>query len=232
MSYYRIIEWEQYQHYRDRDPPWIKLHRDTMTSRTWVSADDRSRLLAIACMLIAAGTANKIPADPGYVRRRAYLDYDPDFAPLVALGFIEFVNETKDLPEKRKRKIAPRKQALASDTECSSEGEREERRDRGETEGEERAFAAFTLAATERNWPQPRDLSDDRRKKLRARLKEHGEDGWTEMLAKARASDFITNEFPLKLDWVLEPKNFRKVIEGNYDNRSTGPPSTQKQGWN
>ncbi len=37
------------------------------------------------------------------------------------------------------------------------------------------------------------------------------------MLTKAGASDFLCSKFALKLDWVLEPANFTKVIEGNYD---------------
>ena len=84
-------------------------------------------------------------------------------------------------------------------------------------EEEEKAFSAFSLAAEKHGWPKPSKLSADRRKKLQARLAEHGGDGWDLMLLKAGASDFLCNEFRLTFDWVLEPRNFRKVIEGNYD---------------
>lgn len=134
-AHYRIVEWDHYQHYKDRDPPWIKLHRDLLTSHTWVSLTDASRVLAIACMLIAAGTDNKIPTDLAYLRRRAYLDHDPDFGPLVAVGFLEVVGDINALPEIRKQMLAPRKQPLANGTECSSEERREEgEKRRGETE--------------------------------------------------------------------------------------------------
>lgn len=123
MAHYRIVEWARYQHYRDRDPPWIKLHRDLLTSRTWVDSDDRSRLLAIACMLIAAGTENKIPADAKHVKRRAYFDWEPDFAPLVEVGFIELVSEINDLPEIRKPMLAP---ASAPQANACSESEAEQ----------------------------------------------------------------------------------------------------------
>lgn len=143
MALYRIVEWEQYQHYRDRSPPWIKLHRGTLTSRTWVTLDDAGRVLAVACMLIAADTGNEIPTDPAYIRRRAYLDHDPDFAPLVAVGFIELVSDIKALAEDRKHMLAPRKQVIASA--CSeSEGEREQRR------GEEKDNSASTRSAERR----------------------------------------------------------------------------------
>jgi hypothetical protein len=213
MAHYRIIEWAKYQHYKDRDPPWIKLHRDLLTSQTWVTLSDASRVLAIACMLIAAGTDNKIPTSPEYLKRRAYLNKEPDFAPLVAAGFVELVNDDNTVADASKVE-----QPLAVDTKCSSE----ERRDRGEEE--ERAFAMFALAAKRNNRPEPSKLTDDRRKKLRARLDEHGIDGWQKMLNLSDASEFLNKTFPLKLDWVLEPRNFRKVIEGNYANKSAPPP--------
>ncbi len=210
MSFYRIVEWTKYQHYKDRDPPWIKLHRDLLTSQTWVMLSDASRVLAIACMLVAAGTDNRIPGDPNFLRRRAYLHKDPDFAPLVEVGFVELINDDNTVADASKPE-----QTLADATECYSEGE--ESRDREEEE--ERAFAMFALAAKRNSRPEPAKLTPDRRKKLRARLDEHGLDGWQKMLDLSDASEFLNKTFPLKFDWVLEPKNFRKVIEGNYANK-------------
>lgn len=129
MAYYRIREWATYQHYKDRDPPWIKLHRETLTSRTWVNLDNDGRALAVACMLVAAGTENKIPADPDYMMRRAYFNAVPDFAPLVGVGFIELVGDIRDL--------APSPQAdaskpLANGTKRPSESEGEAKQSRAE----------------------------------------------------------------------------------------------------
>lgn len=129
MAHYRITGWDQYQHYKDRDPPWIKLHRDTLTSNTWVSLDNDGRALAVACMLVAAGTENKIPADPGFIRRRAYFDAVPDFAPLVAVGFIELVGEINDLAQPSQAHAST---PLASGTKCASESEREAEKSRAE----------------------------------------------------------------------------------------------------
>jgi hypothetical protein len=97
-----------------------------------------------------------------------------------------------------------------------------------------KAFAEFVRCAEEFGWPQPRRLDPDRRKKLNARLAEQGLEGWRQMLANARASDFLRTKFALKLDWVLEPKNFRKVLEGNYGAacRDAAPtPSTDEVQW-
>lgn len=93
MQFIRVINWERYQHYKDRNPTWIKLYQDFITSETWVTGDDASRTLAIVCMVLAAKTDNKIPANPAYFRRVAYLNADPDFSPLLATHFIEVVDE-------------------------------------------------------------------------------------------------------------------------------------------
>ena len=88
MDYYEIPTWQNFQHYKDRDPPWIKLHFSLLTSPTWVMLDDASRSLAIACMLIASRNHGKVPADPAYIKRVAYLS-SVDFKPLLSIGFLE-----------------------------------------------------------------------------------------------------------------------------------------------
>lgn len=92
MAHLRIKEWDSFQHYKDRNPPWIKLHNELLHSRTWVSLDDASKALAVAIMLLASRTENKIPADPGYIKRVAYLDTMPDLQKLVAVDFIEIID--------------------------------------------------------------------------------------------------------------------------------------------
>jgi hypothetical protein len=86
---YRVKNWTKYQHYKKRCPPWIKLHYETLTSSDWVMLDDSSRVLAIACMLVASRHDGEIPSDPDYLKRVAYLNQEPDFKPLISCGFLE-----------------------------------------------------------------------------------------------------------------------------------------------
>lgn len=88
---YRIINWSEYQHYRDRCPPWVRLHWSLLTSTVWVGASNCERVLAVVCMLLASRDKAKngeFDGDPAYVRRVAYLDKNPDFSPLIRAGFI------------------------------------------------------------------------------------------------------------------------------------------------
>jgi uncharacterized protein YdaU (DUF1376 family) len=74
-------------------------------------------------------------------------------------------------------------------------------------------------------WPVPKALSEVRRKKLEGRIRENGLDGWEEAVRKAEASRFLRGEagrtFAFSFDWLVEPRNFQKVTEGNYDDKPT-----------
>jgi len=92
---YRVKNWRQFQHYRDRNPPWIKLHFAMLASTDWVMLDDASRVLAIACMLIASRNEGVIPDNPAYIKRVAYLNKTPNFKPLIDCGFLEDASNGK-----------------------------------------------------------------------------------------------------------------------------------------
>jgi len=119
---YRIQGWHEYQHYKDRCPPWIKLHNSMLTSEVWVMGTDQTRTLAIACMLLAArdkANDGSFNGDPEYVKRFGYLNSKPDFKQLIEFNFIELLQD-----------------ASIAIAECNTEKSREE----GEKKG-----AAFAL---------------------------------------------------------------------------------------
>jgi hypothetical protein len=69
-----VIGWEKFQHYKDRDPPWVKLYRDVLTTESWVLGTDISRLVQIASMLLAARYRNCIPLNWPLLKKVASLD--------------------------------------------------------------------------------------------------------------------------------------------------------------
>lgn len=92
---YRVKNWRNFQHYKDRNPPWIKLHFSLLSSEDWVTLDDSSRVLAVACMLIASRNEGVIPSDMAYLKRVAYLNKTPNLTPLIECGFLESDSESK-----------------------------------------------------------------------------------------------------------------------------------------
>ena len=92
-GYYEIIEWDKHQHYKKRNPPWIKLYQNTLISKTWIMGDNDSRVLMVASMIIASRTGNKISDDLEYIKRVANLPKKPNFKHLLAVGFIRHIDD-------------------------------------------------------------------------------------------------------------------------------------------
>jgi hypothetical protein len=69
--------------------------------------------------------------------------------------------------------------------------------------------------------PKPRDLTPERRQLIKARLRDYPLDDFLTVFAKCRASAFLRGDrgtgTPLRFDWLLQKRNFQKVLEGNYD---------------
>lgn len=89
--------------------------------------------------------------------------------------------------------------------------------------GDEPAFTCKHVAehwnANAARWGKStiRKFDDDRRKLVRARIAEHGLEGFQEMFANLGASDFLQKSKGLQFDWFMGKKNFLKVLEGNYN---------------
>jgi hypothetical protein len=66
-------------------------------------------------------------------------------------------------------------------------------------------------------------ISESRKKAIRARWNEHGRDNIWKVFKKTFESDFLNGKnesnWMASFDWVMNPTNFVKILDGNYDNR-------------
>jgi len=99
MMYYKVRNWEKFQHYKNRNPPWVKLHFSLFSSYDWVILTDSERVLALSSVLLASKNDGLIPADADYVRKVANLNSRPDFSALVKCGFLEGPSDISELKE-------------------------------------------------------------------------------------------------------------------------------------
>lgn len=90
---YMIKNWEDFQHYKNRNPPWIKLHFELWTSKDWVMLADASRLALIVCMMLGSRSKGIIEDNVDYIRRVAHLDKEPNLKPLIDSGFLIPIDE-------------------------------------------------------------------------------------------------------------------------------------------
>lgn len=80
----------------------------------------------------------------------------------------------------------------------------------------------FWNATTKGTMGTLRSIDHNRRKMVRARIKEHGIGAFREMIENAARSDFMHGAPWASFDWCIKPNNFTKVLEGNYEGRKSG----------
>ena len=235
----RPKNWEVFQHYKDRSPPWIKLHRDLLTNRDFICLPTASKALAPLLWLLASeskdGSFDAAFDELEFRLRISRKDYDDGLKPLIDKGF--FIVASGMLAECYQVAIP----------ETEREGERETEK---ETDIQPSAVVAHPADArlpscpTEKllemyhrhlpMLPRVEVMNDGRRKTLAARWRDvisdkeirKTEDPKTSALEffdwyfeHASKSPFLTGKLKswrADFDFLITASKFAKVIEGHY----------------
>lgn len=79
-----------------------------------------------------------------------------------------------------------------------------------------------------------KSLTEERRKRLRARIADHGPDAFTEAIAAVERSSFCLGDsrggWRADFDFLLQPSSFTKLIEGSYDRSINSTGNSRGQG--
>lgn len=140
--------WADFQHYKDRAPPWIKLHKTLLDNFDFQSLPVASRALAPMLWLLASehenGVIDAAPEKLAFRLRMSESSVKDALKPLIDKGFFSVVEGDIDV-------LAGRKQGAMPETEESQR----ERRDRRAREFEE-FYAAYPKkqgrAKAEKQW--------------------------------------------------------------------------------
>jgi hypothetical protein len=89
MRYLSIKNLSKYQHYKDRRPPWIKLHASLFDDYEFQCLQDASKLHLILLWLLASQVDNHIPYDVAFIQRKLGTTLPIDMEVLIQQGFIE-----------------------------------------------------------------------------------------------------------------------------------------------
>ena len=115
-KFFNVKNFEKYQHYKQRNPPWIKLYYELLDDDNFISMSIASRHHYIMLLLIAGRKNNLILNDMSYLRKVMRLDTEPDLTELIDSGFLlasrrrpaiilkgnckqNALTETEDIPE-------------------------------------------------------------------------------------------------------------------------------------
>lgn len=99
----RVRNFEKFQHYKDRNPPWIKMYRGLLDDYAFARLQDASKAHAICIMLLASQLDNRVPADPDWIAQRIGANSPVDLDELLSSTFVELCDDASDALASRKQ---------------------------------------------------------------------------------------------------------------------------------
>jgi len=96
MQYIAIVDWAKHQHYKDRNPPWIKLHTKLLENERFEGMKDTEKAHLMLLWLLAARKNNRIPAEKKWLARHSAAKTRINLAPLIEAGFIKLVDSKEN----------------------------------------------------------------------------------------------------------------------------------------
>jgi hypothetical protein len=87
-NFFRIRNFERFQHYKDRNPPWIRLYGGLWRDRAFFHLPDTVKAHLIGLFALAARLDNRIPDDPEWLAHELCASEPIDLGALLASGFL------------------------------------------------------------------------------------------------------------------------------------------------
>lgn len=88
VQYLRVKNWQEFQHYKDRSPPWIKIYRELLTDYNFSTLPDHIKGQLLMIWILASQLDNKIPYDAIWLKGRISATESVDIELLIDLGFL------------------------------------------------------------------------------------------------------------------------------------------------
>lgn len=235
--YFKVKSWESFQHYKDRNPPWIKLHNQLLDNYEFECLPDASKAHLLCIWMLASRTNNKMPVDNRWISKKIGSSEDVNFDLLISSGFIELIQCDTDAS---KALHTNEQDATAS---VPSEEERQRRGEENKASNKDKSLSC-PIGEILRLWKetlpgktQPRSFDGARAQTLKARwsdaMKLTRDDGeqyyvdsesgliwWGKLFGYIANHDFLNSDKSnwLTLQWLTKKENFLKIVERTYDN--------------
>jgi hypothetical protein len=126
-GFFVVKDWNKYQHYKNRNPPWIKLQKEVIDSFEWHSLQDASKAIAIVIWMIASEhqdpLSGLVPDNVDKIAFRAHADVlktNECIKELIRKGFLTREQNAGDLLALCHQSDLPEEEA---ETEKETEGE-------------------------------------------------------------------------------------------------------------
>lgn len=106
MKFFRVRNFEKFQHYKDRNPPWIKLYRSILDDPRFFQLAEPDRFLLLGIFILASQSDNKLPDDQHWLKVKLMTKRQVPIELLVRTEWLEWVEETGVSPGKSASKAA------------------------------------------------------------------------------------------------------------------------------
>jgi hypothetical protein len=121
VQWFRVKNFERFQHYKDRNPPWIKLYATLLEDYEFSQLDDASKAHLMLIWLLAGKHQNRLRLDARWVQARTSTKQRVNLTKLVESGFLIIIND--DDIKNDSKMLAGCKQSVLSETETEQETE-------------------------------------------------------------------------------------------------------------
>ena len=87
MNFLTIKNWNTFQHYAKRNPPWIKLHRTVLDDYAFCALSDISKAHLMLIWVYASQHNGHVPCDARFLEKKLSCE-DIDLEVLIEHGFL------------------------------------------------------------------------------------------------------------------------------------------------
>ena len=88
MEYLKVKNWTKFQHYKHRQPHWIKLYQSLLADYEFQRLPDPTKLHLILIWLFASTHDGLVPNDADFLRRRVGTRRSPNLKFLIKQGYL------------------------------------------------------------------------------------------------------------------------------------------------
>jgi len=198
--------WAVFQHYKDRCPPWIKLHRDLLNDRVFMCLPLASKALAPLLWLLASeskdGTFDGSQDELVFRLHITPKEYSDGVKPLIDKGFFIIASGV----------LAERYQPAIPETETETETKRETK-----TEAPVGVSNEVWESFVKQRKAKKAQITDN---VMRSIAKEANIAGWT--LEAALNEIVVRNWQSFKADWVADKQATNKTVSFAQQERELG----------
>ena len=120
-GYLRVKNLDKYQHYKNRCPPWIKLHLSTVRDYDFSCLQDASKAHLMLIWLLASQLDNRIPNDPDWVKCQTGMRTKPNLNLLIEKGFLALEQDASNTLADCKQSAMPETETEAYTKEAETE---------------------------------------------------------------------------------------------------------------